>query len=209
MTLLGRASLALALALAAAAAVGSAGAQAPPAGAAARGREVFTSKHCGRGHGPRAQPGVGPALEELRVAQGAYHLAGRLWNHAPAMFTVLTTEGLTWPQIGVAEMADLMAYLEADAGRDPSPDPRKGQMLLLSKGCLKCHSFKREGARAAPDLVEHRAELAPAPRWASKLWSHTPRMAEMAMQRGVMYPRFSGDEMNDLLGFLRSGRGTP
>jgi cytochrome c551/c552 len=208
MRLLQRGSLPVIVAVATAV-VGSAAAQAPPAGDAARGRAVFTSKQCVRCHLPRAEQGVGPALEELRVAQGAYHLAGRLWNHAPAMFTVLKVEGLAWPQISVAEMADLMAYLEADAGRDPTPDLRKGQMLLLSKGCLKCHSFKREGARAAPDLAERRADLAPAPTWAAKLWSHTPRMAEMAIQRGVLYPRFSRDEMNDLLGFLRSGRGTP
>ena len=188
---------------------GSAAAQAPPPGDAARGRAVFTSKQCGRCHLPRAEQGVGPVLEEVRVAQGAYHLAGRLWNHAPAMFTVLKAEGLAWPQISVAEMTDLMAYLEADVARDATPDLRKGRMLLLSKGCLKCHSFEGEGARAAPELTERRAELAPASTWAAKLWSHTPRMAELAIQRGVLYPRFSGDEMNDLLGFLRSGRGTP
>jgi len=34
-------------------------------------------------------------------------------------------------------------------------------------------------------------------------------MAAVAIQRGVLYPRFSGNEMVDLLGFLRSGTGTP
>jgi cytochrome c551/c552 len=207
MRLLRRALLPTVVALAAAVAGSPAAAAAP--GDAERGRAVFAGKQCGRCHVPRPQEGIGPALEALRTPQGAYELAGRLWNHAPAMFTVLGAAGLTWPQISVAEMTDLMAYLEADAGRDPAPDLRKGQMLLLSKGCLKCHAFKGEGAGAAPDLAQRRADLAPPPTWAAKLWSHAPGMAEMAIRRGVMYPRFGGDEMNDLLGFLRSGRGTP
>jgi len=36
------------------------------------------------------------------------------------------------------------------------------------------------------------------------MWTHTPRMAEMASRRGVPYPRFSGDEMVNLVSLLRS-----
>ncbi|MBI4635042.1 MAG: c-type cytochrome [Candidatus Rokubacteria bacterium] len=180
---------------------GTAGAQ---AGDAARGREVFAAKRCSRCHAPRAERGVGPALEELRRHQGAYELAGRLWNHAPAMFTVLTQEGLEWPTIGAAEMANLMAYLQADPARDPAPDARKGQLVLVSKGCLKCHSWKREGGRVGPDLAERQSSYAPAATWAAAMWRHTPRMAAKAIELGVLYPRFTGDEMGNLLAFLRS-----
>ncbi|MBI2490971.1 MAG: c-type cytochrome [Candidatus Rokubacteria bacterium] len=184
-----------------------AAAQAP--GDAARGQRVFAAKHCARCHVPRGQPGVGPALEALRRPQGAYELAGRLWNHAPAMFTVLTQEGIGWPQIGEGEMADLMAYLQADPARDPAPDLSRGQVMLIQKGCLKCHGWKGEGARAAPELSERRGSFAPAARWGATLWSHTPRMAAVAIQRGVLYPRFAGDEMGNLLGFLRGGGAAP
>jgi len=34
-------------------------------------------------------------------------------------------------------------------------------------------------------------------------------MAAMASSVGVAYPRFSGDEMVHLIGFLRSGAGAP
>ena len=177
--------------------------------AAERGRAVFTAKHCARCHAPGGQQGVGPALEKLRRPQGAYELTGRLWNHAPAMFTVLKLEGLGWPAISAVEMADLMAYLQADPEGDPAPDVSKGRMILISKGCLKCHSFRREGGRLGPDLAERRADYSPASTWAATMWSHTPRMAAAAIQRGVMYPRFTGDEMVNLLGFLRTGAGAP
>ena len=182
-------------------------AQAP--GDAARGRGLFAGKHCARCHRPSGQPGAGPALGQLRRPQGAYELAGRLWNHAPAMFTALTQERLDWPTISAAEMGDLMAYLHADPRRDPAPDLGKGQLALVGKGCLKCHSFRREGGRVGPDLAAQRASYAPPATWAATMWRHTPRMAAAAIQRGVLYPRFSGDEMVNLIGFLRSGAGAP
>lgn len=186
-----------------------AGASAPTAGQAlgdsARGQELFAAKHCARCHRPGPNRGIGPALSELRRPQGAYELAGRLWNHAPAMFTALKQEGIAWPQISAAEMADLMAYLRTDPNRDPTPDKFRGQTLLVAKGCLKCHGWKGEGARIGPDLAERRDRFAPAALWAATMWAHTPRMAAVAVQEGLQYPRFSGDEMAHLIGVLRSG----
>lgn len=142
----------------------STGLGAQPAGDAERGRQLFETKQCARCHAAREARGVGPPLETLRRAQGAYELAGRLWNHAPAMMTVFTTEGMRWPDVSAAEMADLMAYLGADAARDPEPDAPKGQRLLVSKNCLKCHSWRGEGARVAGDLARLHDDYAPAAR---------------------------------------------
>jgi len=185
------------------AAVARAGAE-PPPGNAERGRATFTAKTCARCHVPRGRAGIGPALETLRRSQGVFELAGRLWNHAPAMFTVLSQEGLPWPRIGLGEMADLMAYLEADVMLDPTPDLFKGQLALIRKGCLKCHRLRGEGARIAPDLATQHASYESAVAWASRMWEHTPAMAAKAMEVGVLYPRFTEDEMLNLVGFLRS-----
>jgi mono/diheme cytochrome c family protein len=166
---------------------------------AARGEQLFATKQCVRCH--RAG-GEGPPLERLRRPQGAYELAGRMWNHAPAMFTVLKIEGLEWPRLDSREMADLMAYLQADPARDPPVDRRRGQLLLVGKGCLKCHALRGEGARLAPDLADRKERFGPAPAWAATMWTHTPRMAVIALEREILYPRFSGDEMRHLLGYL-------
>jgi cytochrome c2 len=191
-------------------AVGAAGAAAGAQTAAdpARGQELFAAKQCVRCHRPRPEASLGPSLETLRRPQGAYELAGRLWNHAPAMFTVLKLEGLDWPRIDAAEMASVMAYLQADPAQDRTPDPVKGQMILIAKGCLKCHTWKGEGARVGPELSERRGRFAPAATWAATMWAHTPRMALVAVERAIVYPRFTGEEMLHLIGFLRSDRGT-
>lgn len=183
---------------------GHGGAAVAGPGDPARGRAAFTDKQCGHCHLPRGQPGRGPALEELRRPQGEMELAGRLWNHVPGMFGALAQERLEWPRVDVAEMAHLMAYLQADAARDTAPDPLKGQLTLLRKGCLKCHRLAGEGGRIEPDLADGRDDYQSAAAWAAAMWTHTPRMAVMAHRQGIAYPRFSGNEMGNLLGFLRS-----
>ena len=168
------------------------------------GRSLFTAKNCVRCHLPAGQQGVGPTLDRLARPQGAFELAGRLFNHAPAMFATLKQEGIEWPQIAPAEMADLMAYLKADPARDPTPDLPQGQAALVRKGCLKCHRLQREGGRVGPDLGERRPVYESATAWAAAMWVHSPAMAAKALEMGILYPRFDGDELNNLVGFLRS-----
>lgn len=164
---------------------------------------VFQSKPCSHCHLPSGREGVGPALEELRRPQGAYELTGRFWNHAPAMFTVLRQERLEWPTFTETEMNDLMAYLRADAERDPAPNLFRGNVALVKKGCLKCHAFRGEGGRTAPDLARHRESFENPARWAITVWRHAPHMAGTAVKQEVLYPRFTGEEMTDLVGYLR------
>lgn len=178
-------------------------------GDAERGRSVFSVKQCVRCHAAGGEKLVGPPVEQLKRPQGAYELAGRLWNHAPAMFATLRQEGYAWPEIGAAEMADLMAYLQANPARDAAPDLFRGQTLLLRKGCLKCHGFRGEGGLVAVELTQPRPAYGSAILWTAAIWSHAPRMAEEAKRMGVLYPRFSGEEMGNLVGFLRSAATSP
>ena len=189
------------------AAVPQAASQGP--GTAERGRALLSSKQCGHCHLPRGQSGRGPAVEELRRPQGAYELAGRFWNHAPAMFVTLRQEGVAWPEITAEEMADLMAYLQADPARDAPLDLYRGETLLVRKECLKCHRFRGEGRSVGIDLTQPRPGYDSPVKWAATVWSHAPRMAVEAQQMGVLYPRFSGDEMGNLVGFLRSSAKSP
>ncbi len=174
-----------------------------------RGQAVFVAKQCVRCHASRGQASVGPVIEELRRPQGAYELAGRFWNHAPAMFTALRRDGIAWPEIEPGEMADLMAYLQADASRDPPPDPFQGHILLVRKGCLKCHRYRGEGGKISEELTQYNPGYQSPVAWADAVWKHAPRMAEEARRMGVSYPRFTGVEMGNLVGLLRSTAKSP
>lgn len=185
------------------------GAAAEAPGDAQRGQAVFTAKQCVRCHASRGQASVGPVIEDLRRPQGAYELAGRFWNHAPAMFTSLRRDGIAWPEIEPAEMADLMAYLQADASRDPAPDLFQGHFLLVRKGCLKCHRYRGEGGKISEELTQYNPGYQSPVAWAGAVWKHAPRMAEEARRMGVPYPRFTGEEMGNLVGLLRSTAKAP
>jgi cytochrome c551/c552 len=185
------------------------GAAADAPGDPQRGQAVFAAKQCVRCHASRGQASVGPVIEELRRPQGAYELVGRFWNHAPAMFTSLRREGIAWPEIEPAEMADLMAYLQADASRDPAPDLFLGHVLLVRKGCLKCHRYRGEGGKISEELTQYNPGYQSPVAWAGAVWKHAPRMAEEARRMGVPYPRFTGEEMGNLVGLLRSTAKAP
>ncbi len=199
-----RAVLALLAGLAAFAGAAAGVRAAEPAGDAARGRALFAQRQCARCHLPLEQgPGTGPALETVRSPQGALELSGRLWSHAPAMAAAFEREGIGWPRLSPQDEADLLAYLQADPARDAAPDLFRGQVTLVRKGCLKCHRLRGEGGEVAPDLTAYGDRYASAVDWAAAVWNHAPRMAGVAARLEVLYPRFSGDEMAHLVGFLR------
>lgn len=172
-----------------------------------RGQALFASKQCEHCHKPRGQQALGPPLDELRRRQGVLELAGRLWNHAPAMLGVLEYEGITWPEISSAEMADLMAYLQADYVLDQPPNLFAGQVTLVKVGCLKCHRLRGEGASVAIELTEYHEGYESAVAWATSIWNHSSRMKESAVRMGIFYPRFTGAEMANLYGYLRNVAG--
>jgi cytochrome c len=120
------------------------------------------------------------------------------------MFGAVEQEGLRWPDLTREQMGHLMVYLQAEPTRDPEPDPRRGQAVLVRKGCLKCHQLRGEGGSVAIDLGQARAGFESAVAWATMVWNHAPRMAQHAARLGVLYPRFAGDEMSQLVLFLRS-----
>jgi cytochrome c5 len=173
---------------------------------AARGREVFEAKQCGRCHVQGGSNAGVPSLETLRQPQGAWELTGRFWNHVPAMFTALTAQNVPWPSFTPDEMAALMTYLGADPARDPKPDPLRGVGTLIDKGCLKCHRLRGEGGTVAPEFGERTAAFESPYVWAARIWTHTPVMAQTAMRLGVLYPRFSGNEMPHLVAYLKNAR---
>ena len=192
-----------ALGLAAAGTVVPVSGQGPPG--TDRGRAVFELSGCARCHLPQAEKqGMGPPLETIRRPQGAYEVAGRLWNHAPGMFAVFEKEGLRWPRMTREQMTELMAYLQAEPARDTSADLLQGQLVLVRKGCLKCHRLHNEGGTVAMELTAYHGGYEFPAVWATTIWNHAPRMAEHAERLGVLYPRFVGDEMASLVAFLRS-----
>ena len=169
-----------------------------------KGGRLFEEKGCIQCHAAAGKPKeLGPPLATLQLRQGLLELAGRLWNHVPAMQQKFAERGKAWPTLGTKEVADLAAFLLAKPGADPPGSEARGQLLLLKKGCLKCHTFLGEGAGVGPDLTRSSVYDSPLD-WATGVWDHAPKMRARAEQLGTEYPRFEADEMVDLVAFLKA-----
>ena len=98
------------------------------------------------------------------------------------------------------ETADLFAFLYFIRYMDEPGDPQKGKILIETKACIKCHTVK-EGAKG--DLSQWGMYVNPI-LWAQMMWNHGPQMEEEMKRMGISVVEFKGDEMVDLIAYIRS-----
>jgi cytochrome c2 len=187
--------------------------EAPPTvlGVAERGSLVFAEKGCARCHavGGRSSP-LGPSLGPHTPRATATELAGRLWNHGPAVRAYMTTLGIGVPRLAGQEMADIAAYLHASSYFDPAPgDGDRGQRLVQDKGCLRCHSIFNKGGGLASDLAlsnvvsSQHGQL-------SAMWNHGRQMENAAKLRAIRLATLTGQQLSDISRYLAGlGTGAP
>ena len=80
-------------------------------GNAARGKHVFEEKACATCHD---NPSSGaPKLAKGAGSYSDISMVSALWDHGPRMLEVMTEKKIAWPRFTAPEMADLIAYLNA------------------------------------------------------------------------------------------------
>jgi len=174
------------------------------------GARLFAEKGCVRCHAMAGDDArVGPDLGRIHFRGTIMDLAGAFWNHSPVMREKMQDLKIQPPHLSSREMTDLVAFLTAyryyltEVGRPGNPVSGKG--VFASKGCARCH-----GANAwdkpGPDLSRYRGRFS-AIFLAQVMWNHGGEMATVMRGAGVAWPKFSGDEMGDLLAYLQSGSG--
>jgi cytochrome c len=99
-------------------------------------------------------------------------------------------------------MADLFAFLDFLRYMDEPGDPKKGKILMESKACIKCHTVK-EGRKE--DLIRWGMYVNPI-LWGEMMWNHAPQMENEMAKRGILGVDFIGNEMVDLIAYIRSLR---
>jgi cytochrome c2 len=174
-------------------------------GSPARGGKVFTGKGCVRCHAVRGTGGhIGPDLGRMELHRSVTEIAGLMWNHQPAMWAKMQALGIPLPEFSDQEISDIIAYLFFLQYFDPPGDVAKGQQLFMDKGCVLCHYAPRSAEkRFAPDLSASAALSSPVA-LSSAMWNHAPVMEAQIRERGLPWPRFRGDEVRDLVEYLRS-----
>lgn len=174
-------------------------------GSPARGEAVFAEKHCATCHAVKGSGGhIGPDLVTKGLHRSVTEIAGLMWNHEPAMWARMQESGISLPDFSDQEISDLIAYLFFLQYFDPAGDVARGRELYIEKGCVLCHYAPRGAERRfAPDLSTSAALGSPL-ELSSAMWNHAPVMEAQIRERGLPWPRFQGEDVRDLVEYLRS-----
>ncbi len=173
------------------------------AGDARRGRQLFSEKGCARCHTVFGKNGVGPDLGESELRGSVTQLAGRMWNHWPAMSGAMGAMGIRVPVFHGEELADVFAYLFISRYEGKAATRAEGELVYAQKGCASCHGERGEGgigpALSQITVHESKEEIA------QRMWNHAPEMSVRMGTRRMPWPRLSAEELSSLIRVLSEG----
>ena len=181
-------------------------------GDADAGRTLFTAKQCVTCHQVAGQGGtVGPRLDTFKAYGSPIAVAAAMWNHGPAMATVMEAKGVARPAFSGTELVDLIAYISRTSATPLTGplyvlpgNPSDGMRLLIDKRCLECHSAsgKGEGPMNLADREAHKSVT----EFAAAMWNKLPRMTAEMKIRSVAFRPLRPEEMADIVAFLYAAR---
>jgi len=173
------------------------------------GSRVFGSKGCSLCHAVNGIGGkIAVDLGHVAKPRTVYDLASAMWNHLPEMAAQMRKLNKTAPQLSSRETGDLIAFLATINYFDPVGDAQTGKKIFIDKQCVVCHQIERVGGVFGPSL-DSVVQFGPI-FFAATMWNHGPSMAEAMQARGIERPVFTGNELRDLIGYVKSvsrGRG--
>ncbi len=176
-------------------------------GNALDGSRLFAQKGCIACHSVHGVGGTaGPDLGRGMLNRPLLDIAAVMWNHAPEMERVFQEHHVTRPTFEPPQMASLLAFLYYLGSLDPPGNAERGATLFREKGCQGCHSLGGAGGRVGPALDRYSA-YASALYLTTALWSHGRAMAAAMESRHVTRPTFQGNDIPDLLAYIRSAGG--
>lgn len=171
------------------------------------GSRLFVSRGCVRCHAVRGDGGVaGPDLGRLQARRPLLELAGIMWNHAPQVAPALRAGGAARPTLEPEETAHLLAFVYSLGHVEGPGDPAAGARAFRDKGCQTCHSVGGAGGNVGPPLDKYGRYASPL-FLSAALWEHARAMAKTMREREMRRPRFSGEDIANLLAFLRQSSG--
>ena len=156
-------------------------------GDAKRGEQLFQTEQCVQCHSINGRGGtVGPDL--ARRIDRDYTpavMASLMWNHAPAMWTAMTQQGVRKGQLSQESAADLFAYFVSARYFEKPGDAGRGKAAFASKHCADCHGLTSSPDAAAPPVAKWES-LADPVVLAQQMWNHGPQMkAEFAKEKAT------------------------
>jgi mono/diheme cytochrome c family protein len=151
------------------------------------GEKLFSSKGCTECHvGKRA-------LEVLLKNQTLTEIAVDMWNHQPSMKNPP-------PTFEPEEMRQIISYVWAKQYFRGEGSATRGKTLFTTKSCAACHNGATSGAPALGKGKDAYGAI----NIVAALWDHGPQMLESMTARKIAWPRFTAQEMSDVIAYLNS-----
>lgn len=174
------------------------------AGDPVKGKQIFASKGCVKCHAVFGAAGsVGPDLGRVELRGSVTQLAGRMWNHWPAMSDAMQSMGIATPVFRNEELADVFAYLFISRYDAVDAPADRGFAVYREKRCASCHGLRAEGG-IGPALTSI-TRGKPKEEIARRMWNHAPGMLARMTDRRIPWPRFTPEELAALIRFLSEG----
>ncbi len=172
-------------------------------GSVMRGEQVVDDNGCFSCHAMDGQGGNrAPDFAQLAGrSKTPGSLATTMWNHSPRMWAEFETTGRQVPKLTSTESADLFAYFYSTLYFAPKGDPARGQNLFQDRNCVSCHSEVLD-QRPVKSLLGKWTDLKDPVAWAERMWNHSNEMVAATSNRGIEWPRFSEQDIVDLVVFL-------
>jgi mono/diheme cytochrome c family protein len=173
-----------------------------------RGAQVFETQRC---VGCHALNGVGSVIgpDLGRLADRGFtpaSLAATLWNHAPAMWAEGTLRGVAPPAVDEQQAADLFAFFYSLRFFEQPGDAGRGKALFTARKCADCHGATAPKIPLAKPVIQWTVSGNPL-ELVETMWNHSTAMhAEMAREK-IKLPHLTGQELADLLVYVRSVQG--
>ena len=167
------------------------------------GWDVYAKKGCGQCHGIRSssEGRKAPDLARIPSGTGFYELGAAMWNHLPLMGAKMRETGIERPTLTPLDVSNVLAFIFTAQYSDEAGNPKTGQQLFTSKGCVKCHSVGGKGGSGGPALDPLKRSNSPV-LVAARMWSHGPQMAEAMKAKGIERPTFKRNELVDIIAYI-------
>ena len=175
-----------------------------PAGDAQAGARLFETQRCIQCHSVNGRGGKLAADLGQRIDRDytPAFVTTLMWNHAPEMWTAIEQQGIPAPQFSGQSAADLFAYFVAAHYFEKPGDAARGEQVFRSKHCAECHGITNSKMAGAPPVAMWNS-LADPIALATDMWNHAGRMQEEFANRKLNWAELSGQELSDLLVYLR------
>jgi mono/diheme cytochrome c family protein len=153
----------------------------PPSDA---GEKLFQSKGCVTCHSGAT------ALEHLLKNQTLTDIAADMWDHQPEMKQPS-------PSLSPEEMRQIIGYIWTRQYFTGTGSAERGKKVFAAKSCGTCHNDPSSGA---PKLTKGQSDIT----MVAVLWEHGPRMLDVMNSKKIAWPRFTAQQMDDLVAYLNS-----